>query len=278
MFSKKTMVAAGLVILIVGHAGVFSFQYIRKTSIGDPAARVALSLVSPVQETISAVTDFTSGLWRHYFFLIAVAQRNNELEKKLALALVQNNACKEALLENERLRSSLGLKAKIPFKLVAAEVVARDASPWYQTIVINKGEAAGIVAGLPVVMPEGIVGHVMTASAEYAKVLLMLDRNSAVDAIIQRTRARGITRGAGDKGCIFDFALRTADIRVGDTVFSSGLDGIYPKGLPVGHVSRVVRRNAGLFQEIELIPYVDFTKLEEVMIIINPLKPNANGN
>ncbi len=267
----------GAVILIALNAGIFSFQYIRKTSMGDSAVRAVLSIVSPLQEAITAVENFTGRLWRHYFFLIEVAAQNDYLKKSLSLASEENNACKEAILENHRLRALVGLQARTPFKLVAAEVVARDTSPWYHTIVINKGRAAGVAVGLPVVMPEGIVGHVLTASLKYAKVLLMTDCNSAVDSIIQRTRTRGITRGASGQSCVFDYALRTADIQVGDIVVSSGLDGIYPKGLRVGHVSKVVRGNSGLFQDIELIPCVDFARLEEVMVILNFAKQDSNG-
>jgi rod shape-determining protein MreC len=118
-----------------------------------------------------------------------------------------------------------------------------------------------------VVIPEGIVGVVIETSSRSAKVLLLIDPNSAVDALVQRTRARGIVKGGGAGYCVFDYVLRKHEISVGDTVVSSGLDGVFPKGLRVGRISEIVRLNAGIFQKVSVTPVVDFEILEEVFII-----------
>lgn len=269
------MVAAGAAVLIALYLIVFSFAYLRHASVGDAATRAALFFVSPLQTAVSATTKLMDNLWSHYFFLISVARENEELKKELALARARNNQCREMELTNDRLRTFVSLQEESPYVLEAARVIAKDASPWYKTIIISKGTSDGVEAGCPVVVPDGIVGHILSASAGSSKVLLIIDRNSSVDALVQRTRARGIAQGMARDLCRFDYALRKIDIKIGDAVVSSGFDGIYPKGLRIGSVSRIIRRNAGLFQEVELAPSVDFSKLEEVLIILNSSVPES---
>ncbi|MCD6585759.1 MAG: rod shape-determining protein MreC [Desulfobacteraceae bacterium] len=278
MFSKKMMVAVGAVVLISLYIIVFSFAYLRHSTVGDVATRTALFLVSPFQTAFSSSMHFMDDIWTHYFFLISVSKENDELKKKLAQAISKNNECREIELSNDRLVEFVKLKQQSPFQLEAAQVIARDSSPWYKTIIINKGTDDGITAGCPVIVFKGIVGYVLTASSSDAKVLLIIDRNSSVDALVQRTRARGLAQGMTRGLCRFEFALRKRDIKIGDNVVSSGFDGIYPKGLRIGYISKVIRRNSGLFQDVELTPYVDFTTLEEVMIILCAPPQDNVGN
>jgi rod shape-determining protein MreC len=128
-----------------------------------------------------------------------------------------------------------------------------------------------------VVIPEGIVGVVIEASGRFAKVLLLTDPNSAVDALVQHTRARGIVKGGGADYCVFDYVLRKHEISVGDMVVSSGLDGVFPKGLRIGRISEIVRQNAGIFQKVSVTPYVDFDILEEVFVISEPADEGHPG-
>ncbi|MFZ2631193.1 MAG: rod shape-determining protein MreC [Desulfosalsimonadaceae bacterium] len=270
MFSKKTITFAGAIILIALIVIVFSFRYIRTSSVGGLAVHAALSVMCPIQAAISSSVDYVDDLWSHYFFLVHAARENDALKKQLALAESRNNECAETTLANHRLRKYVALKDQSPFTLLAAEVIARDPSPWFKSIIINKGADDGVMRGCPAITPDGIAGYVLETSGGYAKVLLIVDRNSSVDALVQKTRARGIAQGMGNGACRLDYALRQIDVAIGDTVVTSGFDGIYPKGLRVGYVSKVIRRNSGLFQDIELAPYVDFKKLEEIMIILKP--------
>jgi len=270
MFSKKTIVIAGAIVLIALNVIVFSFSYIRKSSVVDAAAGSALFVVSPFQTLISSTINFFDDIWDHYFFLISAAKENEYLKKELARSINQKNECREIKLANVRLKEFVNLKLDNPFELLAAEVVAKDPSPWFRTIIIDKGISDGVSNGLPVIVSAGIVGYVLNASSGYAKIILVTDRNSSVDALVQRTRARGIAQGITSGLCRFDYTLRKLDVTIGDVIVTSGFDGIYPKGLRIGSVSKVIRRNSGLFQDIELIPYVDFEKLEEVMVILNP--------
>lgn len=201
-----------------------------------------------------------------YFDLVSVSRENQVLRELLDRAVQRNHDLLEVELSNQRLRDLLNFRKNIPGRFIAAEVVSRDPSAWFQTVIIDKGRGEGITKGLPVVVSKGIVGQITDVSAHRSKVLLVIDRNSAVDALVQRTRARGIIEGKSTRQCVLKYVLRKDDVKVGDVVISSGLDGVYPKGLQIGHVSSVVKRSSGIFQEVMVTPTVDFEKLEEVLV------------
>lgn len=229
--------------------------------------RATLSLLGPFQEIVTYSARFLRGIWANYFDLVSASKENAQLRKELNQALEDRNLYNEALLANIRYRNLLKFKQYIAEPTLAAEVIGRDPSPWFKTIIVNKGAADGVSQGSPVVVPEGVVGLVVEVSAKYAKVLLIIDQNSAVDGLVQRTRSRGVVKGDSSGNCIFKYVLRKHDVGLGDTVVSSGMDGVFPKGLRIGRVSEIVKLNAGIFQEIVISPYVDFEKLEEVLII-----------
>jgi rod shape-determining protein MreC len=156
--------------------------------------------------------------------------------------------------------------------MIAAEVVAYSPSAWFRTIVINKGQRDGVRKGLPVMTWEGVVGKVMRISSTSSVILLVIDRNSSVDCLVQRTRTRGILEGEGGGRCFLRYVPRTEDIQVGDHIVTSGLEGIFPKGLSMGEVVRVEKKAYGLFQEIEVMPSADLSRLEEVMVLVSPAR------
>lgn len=267
MFSKRMVLTVGGIFLIVCCFIWLSISSRYSAEI-EGANIVTVTLVAPIQDFATGSTRFIKDIWRHYFFLVLTAHENDTLKKKLSHAVANENACVEVELSNKRLRTFLDFKRTNEAQVVAAEVVGKDPSHWFKSIIIDKGENAGVVKGLPVVIPEGVVGQVVMATAQYAKVQLMIDRNSAVDALVQRSRARGLVQGKSADRCLFQYVLRKNDVKIGDVVITSGLDGVYPKGLRIGQVSSVVRRNAGIFQDVEVTSFVDFEKLEEVLVII----------
>ena len=262
------MIIVGVIVLIgVNIIALFITNRHRSSFYG--LNRFAVPFVAPFQKAVTRSIHFTKDVWTRYFFLVSVANENDHLKKKLRKAIEKKQELNEIALSNSRLRNLLDFKKTVSSKALAAEVVGKDPSPWYHTIIIDKGNAEGIKKWQPVVIPEGIVGHVMDVSTHYAKVLLIVDRNSAVDAMVQRSRARGLIKG-GAKGRFFlNYVLRKDDIKVGDKVVSSGFDGVFPRGLPIGSVSGVIRRNSGIFQEVYVSPHVYFEKLEEVMVLLN---------
>ncbi|MCP3924254.1 MAG: rod shape-determining protein MreC [Desulfobacterales bacterium] len=266
MISRKTFIIVGVVILII--VNIIGLSRIGKTKNSSSGfQRFALYGISPVQSVVSKSIRSFKSVWSNYFLLISVSRENEILRKKLGVVTKEKNKYIEVAYENERLKKLLSFKQNHYFSTKAAKVIGRDMSKWFKTVIIDQGSAQGIRSGLSVVVSEGVVGQVTEVALNHSKVLLIEDRNSAVDALIQRNRARGVIKGESTDRCFLDYALLKNDIRVGDIIISSGLDGLYPKGLRIGKVTKVVRPNAGIFQDVIVTPFVDFEKLEEVLVI-----------
>jgi len=151
---------------------------------------------------------------------------------------------------------------------VAVSVVAEEVTPWFRTVVVNRGSQDGIREGLPVVALNGVVGRVIKIGATSAKVLLLTDHASAIAATIQRSRARGVVKGGGGNLCSLEFASRQDDIKLGDIVITSGIGGVYPKGIPIGEVTMVKKGEYGIFQTVTIRPSVNLSRLEELLVLV----------
>jgi len=256
----------GVIVMIIANITILS---ITSRYPSHEYGRLSLFIMAPFQDAVSNSLNFLKNIWNNYFSLVAAAEENRSLKKALNEAEARNNFCYEAELSNIRLRHLFDFKKTLTDEVIAAEVIGKDPSAWFQTIIIDKGSADGVLKGLPVVASEGIVGQVTDAAVHYSKVLLITDGNSAVDALVQRTRARGLVQGYRSGLCTLKYVLRKDDVTSQDIIVTSGLDGVFPKGLRVGYVSKVIRRNSGIFQEVDVTPYTDFEKIEEVLVILN---------
>jgi rod shape-determining protein MreC len=272
MFSKKMIMIVGAIVLIAVNIIILSVNSQDRTP-STRTGQIALFFISPFQEFTSSSIHFIQNIWRNYFDLVDVSQQNDRLVKALKAANEKNNTLRELELSRSRLQGLLEFKPDLKRQVAAAAVVGKDPSPWLKTVVINKGTDEGVQRGMPVVTPDGIAGLVIDASSGYAKVLLITDQNSAVDALTQSSRARGIVKGESSGKLRLDYVLRRHDIVEGDIIISSGLDGVFPKGLRVGYVHEVIKPNSGIFQEVSVTPYVDFEKLEEVLVIVDSPEP-----
>jgi rod shape-determining protein MreC len=233
-------------------------------------ARVVLQLTAPVQVGADAIWGLLDGGWDRYFRLVNTQEENTRLLHENRELHAEIARLAEVNLANDRLRRLLDFKITIDLPTVPAQVIAEDASSWFRTVVIDKGESNGLHEGLPVVVAEGAAGRIIACAPHQARVLLLSDTSSAVAALVQRNRTRGIIRGHGDI-LLFEYVVSQADIEIGDEIVTSGTGGIFPKGLPIGRVTRVTRvsnEEYGLFQTVEVVPYVDFARLEEVMVIL----------
>jgi rod shape-determining protein MreC len=268
MLSKRVLIIVGILFFIMANIIILSVSGGRQATQGF--GRIALFWVAPFQEIVTDTIRFCSSLWQTYFTLATTAQENTRLKRSLRESRAQYSQLHEIELSNERLRTLLGFQSSLAGRSVAAEVIGTDPSQWYKAIIINKGRNEGLSKGMPVVVPEGVAGQVTDVSSHYAKVMLIIDRNSAVDALVQRTRARGIIKGESTGQCLFEYVLRKEDVQLGDRIVTSGLDGVFPKGQPIGVVTGVLKRNAGIFQEVVITPYANFEKLEEVLVVLNP--------
>lgn len=271
MFSKKMVVIVGVILLIAINIIALSIHK-RHGDLPYGIGRIAIYIIAPFQNAVTHSIRFVKNVWSQYFFLISVAKENENLKKTLCYAIEENEKRNEIELTNYRLRKLLNFKKNIDHQVLPAEIVGKDPSPWYQAILIDKGKSHGVEKGQPVVIPEGIAGQVTEVLNNYSKVLLIIDQNSAVDALVQRTRARGVIKGDSTDRYLFKYVLRKHDVRIGDTIVSSGLDGVFPKGLRIGYVSEVVKPSSGIFQDVTVAPFIDFEKLEEVLVLLNPLK------
>jgi rod shape-determining protein MreC len=258
--------------VVVAELVLISAQVTTKT--GAPILQaIAFGMVSEVQRAGSAVVRTAVGLWTGYVDLRGLRDENEQLKRGLGqarIALQQERALAQRSRNLERL---LDLRSKITLDTAAADVIAAAATPEFRTITIGKGTHAGLRPDMAVISPAGVVGRVIVPSAQAAKVQLLIDRNAAAGALIERSRAQGVAVGTGD-GLRLEYVTGSADIRVGDTVITSGIDGIYPKGFVVGRVDRV-ERSGGAYGEIAVRPAVDFSMIEEVLVVLTPALPDA---
>ncbi len=229
--------------------------------------RAVLQVTAPLQEVVNVGRDQIVGAWDYYFWLVNTSKENDLLLLENRRLKAELEVLQEVRLTNERLRRLLGFTQEVDLPALPAQVIAEDASSWFRTVVINKGTEDGAVEGLPVVVSEGVVGRIIKSAPRHSRVLLVTDASSAAASLVQRTRTRGVARGMGES-LTLDFALRQEDIHEGDRVITSGMGGVFPKGLTVGKVTRVVRGEFGLFQEVEVQPAVDFSRLEEVLVLL----------
>ena len=231
--------------------------------------RIAISLVAPFQAAVAYTLNSTEKVWQLYFHTVSTAEENTRLKRKLARVEELNNRLQEVELENRRLKKLVNFTRSVDYKFLAAEVIARDPTPFFKTIMIDKGGNDGIEKGMPVLVAEGVVGHTIRVAGRYSRILLITDRNSAVDSLVQESRIRGVVKGDNSEMCYFRYALRKEEIEDGDMIVSSGFDQVFPKGLKVGRVMEVKKGNSQLFQKVIVEPSVDFDKLEEVLVAVN---------
>ena len=237
----------------------------------SPALRkvqgLVVSMTAPGLEGLEYVGRSAKQLWLGYFYLMGVRRQNAELQRQLEEYKQREVHFQEAEQALTRLETLLDLKRQVALPVIGARVIAYDPTLWSRSAIINQGKAQGVKEGLPVLAPQGIVGRIVGVYPEYSKVMLIVDRKSSADAMVQRTRIRGMLKGKGGNRCSLEFVPKSADVQVGDLVLASGLVGLYPKGLVFGKVTAANKKNPGVFQEIEVSPNVDLSTLEEVLVV-----------
>jgi rod shape-determining protein MreC len=237
--------------------------------------RRVYGIAKPLQWSLSTGLKGLRSLWEGYVGLVHVKQENVFLKKQVQELERRLTDYQELKATNQRLRSLLRFRNNVKLPTLAAQVIGEDSTGWFQTLLIDKGKKNRVERGMPAVATDGVVGQTIECADRTSKVLLIVDRNSAVDIMIQRSRTRGILEGTGKRSvCAVKYVTRTADVQEGDRVITSGLGGIYPKGLLVGRVVSLEREGYGLFQKIEVTPQVDFDRLEEVMVVTKDQHPS----
>lgn len=227
-----------------------------------------------VQQATHGLLSGIGGVWSGYLNLIHVRKENEALRREVEQLRGENHLLKEDGLLAERLQILLDYKKRSPLKLVAAGVIGREPSHWFNTVIINKGETDGLKVDMGVITPDGVVGKVIKTAPLYSQVLLMTDRNSAVAATVQRTRDEGIVQGVEQGSIRLKYLPHFSEVAIGDVVVTSGLEGSFAKGLKIGEIEKVEKKEHDLFVQIQVTPEVDFSKLEEVLVIVSTGEPN----
>ncbi len=240
--------------------------------------RGILMLISPAQSALSTVARSIGGAAGRYMDLLSVRGENERLRSENRRILAELVEAKRAAAQSVRFQRLLGLRDAVSAETLVARVIAIDASPYFRVARVQIDRGDGMVSrGMPVITPEGVVGRINRVAGGSADILLAVDPRSAIDVVLPRTGGRGILRGKpGENGyrAAIEYLVHGAEnAREGDLVVTSGLGGGFPRDLPVGKVTRVSRAPAGLYQEVEVTPDVDFARLSELLVVVAPPPP-----
>lgn len=238
---------------------------------GEVIVRGVVSTISkPFQKGFLALYSVFDRVWSNYVYLVGVKEENRALKESLHKLLEENNRLREELLLTARLKEILKYRARLGIESVAAEVIGYSsfgAAGWIKTATLDKGSRDGIKVDMAVVSPRGVVGRIIEVTATTSTVLLITDPRSSIDAIVQRTRIKGLLEGTGSRTLRLKYIRQLDDVKPGDVLVTAGLSGIFPKGLALGRITRVEKGKDNFFKYIEAEPMAPLDNLEEVLII-----------
>jgi rod shape-determining protein MreC len=261
--------------VMLGHILLISAQV--QSRAGVPVLEVVtFGAFAEVQRAASAVTGGVRDAWTGYVNLRGVRAENEQLKRQLAELQVQFQQERAAGEHAHQLETLLGFQRQINAQTTAASVIGAGASPDFRTITIDKGSSSGLKANMAVISPTGVVGRIVTLASRASKVQLLVDRNAGAGALVERSRAQGVVLGAGEDLLRMDYVSGIADVKPGDTIVASGIDGIYPKGFVIGKVESV-DGGTGIYKIIRVRPAVDFNRLEEVLVVTTPPQASSAG-
>lgn len=252
----------------VGHILVITAQV--NTRRGVPIlSAITFGTFAEVQRAATSAIGSVRDVWSNYFALQEIRRENEQLRDevaKLRVGLQQERALAE---QTRTLQQLLDLRSATRLTTTAASVIAGGASPEFRTITIDKGTRDGVESDMAVISPSGVVGRIVLPTMRASKVQLLIDRDAAAGAIVERTRAQGVLVGTGTDRLRLDHVPGTVDLKIGDSVVTSGIEGIYPKGFAIGQIESFERR-AGEFTAVMVRPAVEFSNLEAVLVVTTP--------
>jgi rod shape-determining protein MreC len=256
-------------VLLLVPLGIF-FAHARHPAERSRVDGAIVWLTTPVEKAIAWTVTGALRAWSGYVALWGANERAVELSRRVRSLELERQQLLETRGEAERLRRLLGFaESAVEQRYVGARVIGIRLGPaGRQLLTVDRGSADGIAPMMPVVVAEGVVGRIHSVAQGSADVLVLTDLNSSIAVRVERTRARANVRGLGKPDlCRLEYALRTEDMTEGDPLVTSGTDGVFPRGLPVGKVTQLERRAHGLFQDARVVPAVDVTRLEEVLVL-----------
>ncbi|HEV8343335.1 MAG TPA: rod shape-determining protein MreC [Candidatus Binatia bacterium] len=233
----------------------------------DPIGPLLLAVMRPLQIGAQTTVVRLRELPARVGAFRSLVAENEGLRKRVTELEAERNRLLEAEATTRRLQELLQFRSDLPSGSITASVIGSSASTWFHSLLLDKGSRDGIRKGMAVVSPLGVVGQVVAATSRSSKVLLLTDPNSGVDALVQGSRARGIVSGSLDNGPLMKYVKRSEEVKEGDRLVTSGLDGLYPKGLLIGTVTKVNKKSFGLFQYVKVALAVDPSEIEEVLVV-----------
>ena len=275
LWRNRVVLTTGLLLVFALH---LLSSGVRPDSRASKPSFVLMEILRPAQAAESALGDDASGFLHDYFDLVGVRRENQELKMRLAQLEGQRARMVELETANRHLSDLLELRDALAMSAAGADVIGGAATGMSRTRILAEGASDGLRRDRAVVSTDGVVGKLIAVARDSSRVLLINDHNSALDAFDQRSRARGIVAGVIDDGLTMKYVDRSEDIKPGDTIVTSGMDGIFPRGLLVGKVARVSQEGPGLFLNVEVKAAVKFRNLEQVLVLTQkpPLLPADN--
>ena len=269
--SSKTKIVNNLIVSILAIYGISQKQF----NLSEPSLfhQIVTEVLSPIQEGIASSKNNLSSLWDNYLSIVNTSKENEVLKKQISRLDSDLTSMEEMRKENLRLKRLLNFSDESSHQKIMAQVVGWDSSNEFKVIRLNKGTRHGIKAMSPVITDQGLVGYVYRTTENYSDVLTILDQNNRVDIVVERTRTHGIVEGVFNFKCALKYIMRNEQVEVGDKLITAGVGGIYPKGIKVGMITDIAKENFGMTLSIEVVPSVDFDKLEEVLVLITTENP-----
>lgn len=228
-----------------------------------------LEFLGPIQSVLTMAATSVNGVKEKYIDLVNLKQENLQLRAMLDDYQQELDQYREGYTRFLHFERELEFKQQDKFPSITARVVGRDVDRWFYNIIVDRGENDGVIEGMVARTSFGVVGQVIHVSKNYSKILLANAPSSAIDAMIQKTRVRGILKGAGKDGYILHYVLKNEQVAKGDLIVTAGIGGMFSSGIPIGTVSSVGKARRGMFQEIKVEPVIDFQKLEFLFIDIS---------
>ena len=239
---------------------------------------VTFGLFAEVQRGATAAIAEVRSAWNSYFALQQVRRENEQLRRQIGQLQVRMQEERALSTQTRTFQELLQLRSTTALETTAAALIGGGASPEFRTVSIDKGTSDGLRPDMAVIAPAGVVGRIIMPSARASKVQLLIDRNAAAGALVERSRAQGVVVGTGTDRLRMEYVAGAADVRVGDRIVTSGLDGIYPKGFVIGQIESI-ERGAGAFNAIVIRPAVEFSSLEDVLVVLAaPTSPDAKDS
>lgn len=246
---------------------LMTLQVRHETAVVTLTRQALLLVVSPFIKVTAATIHGVTSIWQDYVDLRTLREENKRLQFEASTLKRRLDQLQEQALETQRLQRLLAMRDNSQAEFLTARVIGKDATNWFKTILLDCGSMEGVRRNQPVLAPNGLVGRVVEVTPTSARVQLFTDPVSAVGGLIQRTRVTGIVSGNLGAGARVRYLPLMGDVVVGEEVVTSGMGGVFPKGIPIGRVATVERKSGILFQEATLTPAVDLSRLEEVLIL-----------